>query len=209
MSKVIQDKELVKQAKELGIEVHHRWNNETITNKINSELAELYKANLEAAQAQVDSLEEETQAEVPQEAPTLPKRPVRALTKAEFREADFQRRKRDAQRLIRVRVACMDPDRRKHPGAVYSTGSSKMGKIAKYVPFNVPWYVPKAIVEILKEAKFSTYYEVPDGNGGMRAESRLIPTYSVEILPDLTENELKELAQQQAMREGSAEALRR
>jgi hypothetical protein len=102
----------------------------------------------------------------------------------------------------------MDPDRREHQGAVYSVGSSKLGKIAKYVPFNTPWYVPKAIVEVMQEAKFSTHHNVPDGMGGTVKKSTLAPAYNIEILPDLTEDELKELAQRQAMGEGSANALR-
>jgi hypothetical protein len=188
-------KELLKEAEALGLEIHHRANEETILNKINAEQARRYK---EMAEAKSSS----DVAEAPEEAeatPKLPKTKVRAKTGAQFAQEQFNERKQNARRLVRVRITCMNPDKRKLQGDYFSVGSANMGTIKRFVLFNKPWHVESAILKEIRNKKFSTYVDVPDGQGGTRRKSQLVAEYGVEILPGLTEKELADLAREQAV----------
>lgn len=181
-------KSLKEEAESLGLEVHHRASEETIQNQINAYYAEQFKAQQEKAESPEPV------------AANIPDQPIKAKTAKEFAQERFAKRKAHARAMRRVRVTCMNPARKKEQGALVSTGSAKIGKIAKFIPFDRPWYVPNMLINMLEEAKHSVFYDVPDGQGGNIRKSRLVNTYAIEYLDPLTDEELKELAQRQRMR---------
>jgi len=113
-------------------------------------------------------------------------------------------RKKDASKLLRIRVTCMNPNKKNWQGEIFSVGSSKMGTFKKFVPFNADdgWHVPKIIYDAIKERKFSTFKTEKTNKGQQVRKAHLVPEYSVEVLPDLTKEELESLAKQQAMAKG-------
>lgn len=105
----------------------------------------------------------------------------------------------EANRLIRARVTCMDPNRKGWKGDFFTVMNSTFGTIKKFVPYNVEWHVPKVILKQIKRKKRQEFYEV-QGKGGMKFKrARMVPMYAVEELPDLTHEELTELARKQAL----------
>ena len=124
------------------------------------------------------------------------------LTGEEFKRIQESNKKRNVNKLIRVRVTCMNPMKKEWEGEIISVGSSKLGTFKKYIPYNVEWHVPKIIYEHLKERKCSVFHTVKDYRGQKVRKSKLVSEFSVETLPPLTAEELKDLAQRQAMING-------
>jgi len=112
--------------------------------------------------------------------------------------------RRDAAlRLVRVRVANMNPINSNLKGEIISAGNAELGMVKKYVPFNAEhgWHIPQIILNVLKNKKFMTHYEVKMGNKRIK-KNKLVPEYSIEILPPLTAKELDELKQRQLIAQG-------
>jgi hypothetical protein len=111
-----------------------------------------------------------------------------------------------ANKLVRIRITCMNPNKSKLPGEIFSVGNSAIGFIKKYVPFNAAngWHVPQIILTQIQNRKFTTFYEVEIG-GKKQKRSRQIPEFAVDIMQPLTGQELKELAQRQRMASGKVD----
>jgi len=126
------------------------------------------------------------------------------LTQQEFAEADFKLRKTTAGNLIRVRVTCMNPAKKEWDGEIVSVGSAKIGTYKKFVKFNTEdgWHIPFIIYEYLKERKCSVFFTEKDHLGQKVRKSKLVNEFNIEVLPSLTKEELKDLAQRQAMEAG-------
>lgn len=123
-------------------------------------------------------------------------------TPAEYRA----RRMREATALVRIRVTCMNPAKREWQGEIITAGNSLVGTHRKYVPFNgEPWHVPRIIYNQLIERQCQVFHTVPDGRGGKMRKGKLIKEFAIEVLPNLTKEELRDLAQRQAMANGTSE----
>jgi hypothetical protein len=109
--------------------------------------------------------------------------------------------RKEALALVRVRITCMNPNKKNIEGEFFSTGSAALGTFKKYVPFDAPdgWHVPTIIYNMLKERKCSVFYSHTASNGKKSRKSKLVPEFSIELLPQLTSEELRNLARQQAL----------
>jgi len=116
-------------------------------------------------------------------------------------------KRRDAMKLVRVVVSPMDPLRAQLEGEIVTGGNSLIGTISKYVPFNVEagYHIPEILYKILRDRKYMAHYTVTDSKGREINKHRLAPAYTIQVLPDLTEQELKDLARDQRARSGSAD----
>ena len=126
------------------------------------------------------------------------------LTEKEFKDEEFRLRKSNAGKLVRVRVTCMNPAKKEWDGEIISVGSAKLGTFKKFVKFNAEdgWHIPHIIFEYLKEKKCSIFHTVTDQTGQKVRKAKLVNEYSIEVLSPLTDAELKDLAQRQAMEAG-------
>lgn len=117
------------------------------------------------------------------------------------------RKRREANALIRIRVSCMNPNKKEWDGEIITTGNTNTGTIKKFVPFNSDegYHVPHMIYEQLLQRQCQVFVTVKDNRGNKVRKGKLIKEFAVEVLPPLTEKELKELAQRQAMAAGSAD----
>lgn len=114
--------------------------------------------------------------------------------------SEIEKIRQDALKLIRVRVACMDPNKQQWEGEYLTTGNSVVGTVTRMIPFGIEWHVEQILFNMMKDQKFRQSYDVPDGQGGKTRKNRFVPSYSIEVLPPLSEQELSELAHQQATR---------
>jgi len=110
-----------------------------------------------------------------------------------------------ASRLVRIRVNCMNPNKTEWEGEIFTVGNKFYG-FKKYVPFNNDegWHVPHMIYEHLKEHKCKIFYNTKDERGNKTREGKLIHEFAVELMDPLTPEEMQELAQRQAMANGTA-----
>lgn len=118
---------------------------------------------------------------------------------ATIRAKIFAKKKKEANKLVRVRINCMNPNKKKFPGEIFSVGSAKVGTFKKFVPFNnTITHIPNIIYQFLNEKKCALFYEVKTPKG-MIKKSKLINEFAIEVLPALTKKEMEDLAKRQAM----------
>jgi hypothetical protein len=123
-------------------------------------------------------------------------------------ETSSQLKKRliaEAHKLIRVNITCMNPNKKEWTTECFQAGNRVLGMKKVYVPYNVDTHVPQIILNMIQNRKCQIF-----SNKKVKGETisggRLIPEYAVSILPPLTAQELKDLAQRQAMAAGTSEA---
>ena len=112
-----------------------------------------------------------------------------------------KRLKKEALKLVRIRLTCMNPAKKDWDGEIIATGNTYIGTVKKYIPFNAPegWYVPHILYEVLRDRMFQNFVTVKLPGGLSHRQGRLEKEFAIEVLPDLEEEELKELARRQAM----------
>lgn len=106
----------------------------------------------------------------------------------------------EAEKLIRIRVTCMNPAKKEWPGEVF-TASNKYTSQKKFVPFvnnEDGYHVPQIILNMMQARKFQQFYTEKLPNGDTTRKGKMVKEFAIEILPPLTEQELAELAKVQA-----------
>lgn len=121
-----------------------------------------------------------------------------------------QRLLQDNMRLIRVRITCLDPKKKDLPGEVITVANRFIGTVRKFVPFGEVteggYHIPYVIFKMLKKRKFLNIRVRPNPKGGQDLiESKYVPEFAIEELPQLTTGELNRLASAQ-IAAGSVEA---
>jgi hypothetical protein len=112
------------------------------------------------------------------------------------------RKKREASELVRIRVTCMNPNKKDWDGEIFTAANSTVGTFKKYVPFNADegWHVPRIIYNMIVQRQCQVFVTKKRGPNGISSkEGKMIREFAVEVLPMLTEEELHDLAQRQAM----------
>lgn len=145
-----------------------------------------------------------------QESPAAPaKQPAEAAapklkTPEETANQRRVRKKKEAEALVRVRVTCMNPNKKEWDGEIITAGNNMVGTIRKMVPFNEVWHVPRMILNVMRDRQCQVFVTVRDDKGRKVRKGKLIKEFAIEELPPLTEDELKKLAQRQAMARGES-----
>ena len=194
------DLELLKaQATQLGISFHPNIKEESLLAKIKA-----HKPVQAAQQSQTLTVSEITElqllrAEKAERDAKLKLAPIETST------AKKARKIREASKLVRIRVVNMNPNKRDWEGEMYSVGNEFVS-FNKYVPFNNEegWHVPQMILGHMKERKCQVFYTKKDHRGNKTRHGKLVDELSIEVMDPLTMDELKELAQRQAMARGEA-----
>ena len=108
-----------------------------------------------------------------------------------------------AMKLIRIVVSPNDTLMATYPGLIFTVGSSRLSKngemIKKFVPFNneAGWHVPKIIHDQIDAAEMQKFRTVTSPNGEKVLEPYLTKKFNVRVLPELTVEELENLAASQ------------
>jgi hypothetical protein len=130
--------------------------------------------------------------------------PADPLPPVEIEETLAQKRKRirnECMKLIRVRIVCMNPAKREWHGEMFTVGNSLVGSVTRFVPFSAEdgWHVPQIMLNMLRDRQCQIFVNRKTQNGVTMREGKLIREFNIEILPPLTGDEIKDLAQRQAM----------
>lgn len=123
---------------------------------------------------------------------------------AENSELKKLRLKREALKLVRVRITCMNPAKKEWEGEIITVANNAVGTVKRYVPFNTEdgWHVEHILLEQLRERQCQIFVTEKDSRGNKVRKGKLIREFAIEVLDPLTEEELAELAQRQAMARG-------
>lgn len=128
-----------------------------------------------------------------------------ALTPTEeevAQESKAQLLKKEANKLVRINVTCMNPAKRNWHGEIFTTGNSVVGTIRKFVPFNTEngYHVPNAIYQMMKNRKCQVFYTEKTKKGVDVRKGKLIKEFAIDVLDPLSPEELDNLAREQAAR---------
>jgi len=105
---------------------------------------------------------------------------------------DKKAARREALKLKRVIITPLDERMRTLPSEMYSVGNKNVGFIKKVVRFGVETLEPVIILNHLKEKK-ALIQQTNMVNGMPVTTKRMAPAFSIQELPDLTEEEFREL----------------
>lgn len=177
--------ELKEEAKELGITFQVNIGQDKLAKKV---------------QAHKDALEKPEPVVEPKTSTPKATKENPGSVPVESRMKRQNRLRKEAAKLIRVRVTCMNPNKKEWQGEVYTVSNSVVGTFKKFVPFDAEdgWHVPAIILKNMQAKKFQTFYTVKDNLGNNIRRGKIINELAIEILDPLTKEELKELAIVQA-----------
>lgn len=134
-----------------------------------------------------------------------PEEPEQAVTApTEDLEAKKRAIRDNARKLIRVNITCMNPAKKDWESEIIAAGNSAIGTFKRCVPFNTVdgTHVEQIILDAMRDRMCQVFYtETIKGNKVRRGKQ--IREFAIEVLPQLTKEELQELARRQAMRAGS------
>jgi len=110
-----------------------------------------------------------------------------------------------ALRLHRVRITNLDPNDVDVPGAIVTVYTKYTGKVARFIPFGEEneygYHVEKILLDELRSRKFTLRKEIKrkgSSFGVKQYKTTLANKFSIEVLSDLTKDQLQELAKQQS-----------
>ncbi len=184
--------ELLKaKAEKLGIRFHPNIGEPKLLAKVEAALAkDVPPANgVQTAIPEVDVV------------PTTPQLPVTKYVAEENEAAKAARLRKHSNKLVRVNVTCMNPNKKAMSGDYYTISNAVIGSVKKYVQYDTPdgWHVPQIIVDHLKNARCQIFVPSVTTTGKKIMKGKLINEYNVVELPALTEEEIKSLAERQAL----------
>lgn len=114
------------------------------------------------------------------------------------------RLRREAMALVRVRVSCMDPQKKNLKGELLCVSNKNFGTVQRFIPFNREWHIEKVLYDALAEKEYMVFDREKTGRAGIEVVTpRNVPAFNIQVLPPLTKGELKDLAQRQAMADGT------
>lgn len=113
-----------------------------------------------------------------------------------------QHLKQEAEKLVRIRITCMDPKKADLPGEVFTVANEYIGTVRKYVPFGEAtdngYHVPYCIYEFLKAREFLQITSKPNPvTKQIDTRHRYVKEFAIEVLPPLSKEELADLAADQ------------
>lgn len=111
--------------------------------------------------------------------------------------ADIKKR---MNKLIRIRLSASDPQYQGRNGVTMQVGN-KTNIVGKFIPFDTVWHIQEPVLNSLKKRQWRKTVFKTDRTTGMKVpHTTMHPSFIIEVLPDLTESELKKLAAEQAAR---------
>jgi hypothetical protein len=184
------------QADMLGVKYHHRAGIEKIQVLIDEHLIAQNKELIPEPAAEASIRAE----------PVVPgyEEKIIPMTEAEYKKERQRKAKSLVGSLLRVRITCLDPHKKNWPGELISVGSAKLGTFKRYVPFDTedPWHIPKIIYDVLTERMCSVPIKKKDARGHKTTAYKQIKAYAISLEEPMTNEEIKELARQQALAGG-------
>lgn len=107
-------------------------------------------------------------------------------------------------RLIRIRITNLDPKKSNLPGEIITVANEFLGTVRKFVPFGEVtdggYHVPYCIYKLLKSRKFLNIRTVKNPADPLKPiiQQNWVNEFALEVLPQLTQEELDKLASTQA-----------
>lgn len=106
---------------------------------------------------------------------------------------------RDQMKLVRVRIANLDPSKKDLSGEILTVANEYIGTVRKFIPFGEAtdegYHVPQCLLSMMQERKFQTIRTIKDRRSGtVRVETGEAREFAIEILEPLSQAEMQQLA---------------
>lgn len=171
------------QAKQLGVKFHPNMKLPKLQNLIKKHLEKLEAGEDEPEPAPI-KMEIVSNEETPEQ-----------RAKREAKQRDIQRKR--ALELTRVRITCMNPNKKDWNGEIFSIANKNV-KVKRFIPFGAEWHVEKILLNLLESKQCQMYRTVTRRDGNKVREGYLVPEFSIQHLPPLTQEEMNRIAVKQA-----------
>ncbi len=119
------------------------------------------------------------------------------ISQVNARHADVRS---ESTKLVRVRVANMNPADRAQKGVLITVSNAAVGTLKKFVPFNVDFHIPQIMYNVMKAKKFRVTETEKTSSGRKVTRNIFQHAYSIEKLPQLSSKALSNLADDQMKR---------
>lgn len=178
--------ELMTKASELGISFRNNASIESLETLIKEKLEEMGINPEQVSMTKMENAE------------------VVAAPLHKYRSANAIREKqvKEAQRLIRVNITCMNPLKAAWQGEIFTFGNDLL-TLKRMVPFNTDTHVESAILAMIKNRKYRVANKPKKGRNANDITPILVPEFAVKELKPLSRKELNDLAAQQAAAKGN------
>ena len=122
-----------------------------------------------------------------------------ARDQAKHKQIKIEQKRKEASRLVRVSITCMNPDKAEHPGEIFTVSNNIVGTIRKFIPFNSdqPFHVPQMILNIMRERKCQIFVSKRLSNGTMSKKGKLIREFAIHEEDAMTTAEIETLKTKQ------------
>ena len=115
------------------------------------------------------------------------------------RQKQWDARRKEQMRLVRVQITCMNPTKHSWQGEILTAAGRGFGSIKKFILFNTPYHVPVAILNYMQERECQIFESKRNAKtGDTTKHARLIKEFSIQELPSLTRKELEQIATRQS-----------
>lgn len=114
-------------------------------------------------------------------------------------DEERNRVRNDALKLIRCQIVNLNPNKKAWEGEIITVWNKYTGTVRKFVPFGEKtvegYHVPQIIYNVLKERKYLSISTKRDPKTGeLTVKTQWVPEFSLTVLPQLTKEQLAELA---------------
>lgn len=121
---------------------------------------------------------------------------TKSSTSNELRRSVYQ----EAMKLVRVRVVCMNPNKKEWTGEYFSAANSIVPFVTRMVPYNEVTHVENILFEAIKNREIAYVAYEKNGDGVPFPKRKMRKEFQVELLPQLTDEELESLRIDQSKR---------
>jgi len=187
-----------KQADALGVKYHHRAGIAKIQAAIDHQLVAQQPDTPDQVEPPVMDAYARRQAGHSNPGIVIP------ITEEEMEKRRAKARRKNVSALVRCRIQNMNSQKKDWAGEILSVGSAKLGTFKKYVPFSSadPWHVPKIMYDLMVDKECTQFVNGVDDRGHKTRVGRMIKEYAIEVLPNLTAEEIDSMKVEEAKREG-------
>ena len=183
---------LKQRARMMGVEFSNNIGVDTLRERIRAKVEEQSKAESAAPQVAAPSLLDPSTSGS-SSLGSVSEKPAKPMTLRQYLQ-------REQMKLVRIRITNLDPKKKNLPGEVFTVANEYLGTVRKYIPYgevsDEGYHVPYCIYRELESRRFldiRTYKDRANGNK-IRVEQRWAKEFAIEVLPHLSQTELRQLA---------------
>lgn len=187
---------LKQRADQMGITYHPNIGIETLRERVSGKLAD--------TPGQDDDQSDDAEAD--QNTNQVSAASGKKLTHKEEEQVIREKQWAEQLKLVRIRVACLNPNKKDLKGEIFTVANKYLGTIRKFVPFgedsDYGYHVPFVIYNMMKDRKFIATSRKRDSQGREQVTQRQVPEFSIEMMEPLSPVELEQLGRQQQAAQG-------